>query len=202
MVNWKGFVMDNNTSTITGNAAEGENKATQTGAANGSNTADTQSADETVTMSKADYDKAIQAAEDRLRTKYSKNIKALEDKIAALTPVEKTDAERDFEKRLADLEKKEQENEVKAKVLNLKAVLQSHNIDSGIADYLSADVDAEAFSADIEKIISARLAAGGYKPTGHQTNQPITKAEYDKMTYDERADLYRRDPETWKRLKI
>lgn len=193
--------MDNNntnTNTATGTSAEGPDKETQTGTAAGANTNPTE---ETVTMSKADYDKAIQAAEDRLRTKYSKEIKTLQDKITELTPVEKTEAERDFEKRLADLERKERESEKKAKILNLKASLQSYNLDGDIADYLKSDVDADAFSAAIEKVVSARLAAGGYKPTGHQNNQPISKADYDKMSYDEMAELYRRDPEAWKRLK-
>ena len=188
--------MYNNTNTVNNTLAEGSEKTTQPDAGNNNNTAD-----ETVTMSKSEYDKAIQAAEDRLRTKYSKDIKALEEKVASLTPAKKTDAELAIEQRLADLERKEKENEAKSKTLNLKSSLQSHNIDTDIADYLNPDIDIEAFSANIEKIINERLTAGGYKPTGHQTNQPITKNEYDIMTYDERAELYRRDPELWKRLK-
>lgn len=158
-------------------------------------------AEDTVTMSKADYDKAIQAAEDRVRTKYSKSIKALEEKVAELTPVEKTDAEIALEKRLADIEQKEKENEAKEKALNLKTSLQSRNIDVAIADYLSPDVDIEAFSADIEKLIAARLVSGGYKPSGHQTNQPISKDDYRNLSYEEKADLYSRDQETWKRVR-
>ena len=162
---------------------------------------DKKPAEDTVTMSKTDYDKAIQAAEDRVRTKYSKSIKALEDKVAELTPVEKTEAEIELEKRLANIEQKEKENEAKEKSLNLKTSLQSHNIDVAIADYLSPDVDVEAFSADIEKLFTARLVSGGYKPSGHQTGQPISKDEYKNLSYDEMAELYSRDPETWKRLK-
>ena len=191
--------MDNNNTnnnTATGTAAEGTEKKTQTGAATG-----TENTDGTVTMSKADYDKAIQAAEDRVRTKYSKDIKALEKKVAELTPVQKTEAELAIEQRLAELERKEQEADAKAKALNLKTVLQAHSLDTTIADYLKDDVDADAFSAVIEKVVSARLAAGGYKPTGHQTNQPVTKEQFDKMSYDERAELYNRSPEVYKRLK-
>ena len=152
-------------------------------------------------MSKADYDKAIQAAEDRVRTKYSKDIKALEKKVAELTPVQKTEAELAIEQRLAELERKEQEADAKAKTLNLKTALQAHSLDADIADYLKTDVDADAFSSAIEKVVAARLAASGYKPTGHQANQPITQAEFDKMSYDQKAELYNRDRETWKRLK-
>lgn len=193
--------MDNNNTnnnTATGTAAEGTAKETQTGTATG---IENNTADGTVTMSKVDYDKAIQAAEDRVRTKYSKDIKALEKKVAELTPVQKTEAELAIEQRLAELERKEQEADAKAKALNLKTVLQAHSLDTTIADYLKDDVDADAFSAVIEKVVSARLAAGGYKPTGHQTNQPVTKEQFDKMSYDERAELYNRSPEVYKRLK-
>ena len=107
--------MENNNNT-NNTAAEGTEKETQTGAATGTNN---NHAEETVTMSKADYDKAIQAAEDRLRTKYSKEIKTLQDKITELTPVQKTDAELAIEQRLAELERKEKESEEKAKVLGL-----------------------------------------------------------------------------------
>lgn len=192
--------MDNNqTNIVDGTVSEGSEKVTHGNPVDNTNT--TTPADETMTISKADYNKAIQAAEDRVRTKYSKTIKSLEEKITELTPVEKTDAEKDFEQRLADLERKEKESDERAKALALKTVLQSHGLDANIADYLKSDVDAEAFSTDIEKIVATRMAAGGYKPSGHQTNQPITKAEYDKMSYDEKAELYRRDPESWKRLK-
>lgn len=192
--------MDNNqTNIVDGTVSDGSEKVTHGNHVDNTNT--TTPADETMTISKADYNKAIQAAEDRVRTKYSKTIKSLEEKITELTPVEKTDAEKDFEQRLADLERKEKESDERAKALALKTVLQSHGLDANIADYLKSDVDAEAFSTDIEKIVATRMAAGGYKPSGHQTNQPITKAEYDKMSYDEKAELYRRDPESWKRLK-
>lgn len=192
--------MDNNTNnTVAGAAAEATEKETQNGAITG--TENNTTADGTVTMYKVDYDKAIQAAEDRVRTKYSKTVKDLEKKIAELTPVEKTEAELAMERRVAELERKEQEADAKAKSLTLKAALQAKNLDTDIADYLKTDVDADAFSAAIEKVVAARLAAGGYKPTGHQTNQPVTREEYDKMSYDEKAELYRRDPEMWKRLK-
>ena len=184
--------------TFAGTSSETPKSTTQAVTRNGD---PTNTSEETVVMSKVDYDKAIQSAEDRVRTKYSKDIKALEEKVAALTPPAKTDEEIAIEQRLSDLERKEKEAEAREKVLNLKASLQSHNIDAGIADYLNPDIDVDAFNNDIEKIVAARLAAGGYKPTGHQASQPISRAEYDKMTYDEKADLYRRDPEAWKRLK-
>ena len=180
------------------NATEVSTETTQVETANSENT---NPAEDTVTMSKADFDKAIQAAEDRVRTKYSKSIKSLEEKVAELTPVAKTDAEIALEKRLADIEQKEKENEAKEKALNLKTSLQSHNIDVAIADYLSPDVDIEAFSADIEKLVTARLVSSGYKPSGHQTNQPISKEDYNKMSYDEKVNLFKTDHASWERFR-
>ena len=180
------------------NPTEVSTETTQVETTNGENK---NPAEDTVTMSKADYNKAIQAAEDRVRTKYSKSIKALEDKVAELTPVEKTDAEISLEKRLADIEQKEKENEAKEKALNLKTSLQSHNIDVALADYLSPDADIDAFSTDIEKLVTARLVSSGYKPSGHQTNQPISKEDYDKMSYEEKVNLFKTDHASWERFR-
>lgn len=154
-----------------------------------------------ITMSKADYDKAIQSAEDKLRTKYSKEIKALETKVSELTPAQKTEAEIALEKRLAALELKEKQTEEKEKLLNLQTALQAHGLDVALADYLTLDVDADAFSEVIEKVVAAKISASGYKPTGHQNNQPITRAEYDKMTYEQKAELFRQDPTIRERFK-
>lgn len=184
--------------TVTNEGLEGATQATAVGGgtANSNN-----NAEETVTMSRGDFDKAIQSAEDRVRTKYSKDIKALEEKIATLTPPAKTAEETAAEQRLADLGRREKEIEAREKATALRASLQAHNIDMDIADYLTPDVDVEAFGSKIEKLVASRLAADGYKPIGHQTSQPISKSDYDKMSYDEKVELYKRDPEGWKRLR-
>lgn len=190
--------MENTNTTTIDTSTEVSIETTQVETSNGENK---NSTEDTVTMSKSEYDKAIQAAEDRVRTKYSKSIKALEDKVAELTPVAKTDEEVELEKRLADIEQKEKENEAREKALNLKTSLQSHNIDVALANYLSPDVDIDAFSADIEKLVTNRLVNSGYKPSGHQTNQPISKEDYDKMSYDEKVNLFHTDRASWERFR-
>ncbi len=52
-------------------------------------TTKTDEATESITMSKTEYDKAIQSAEDKVRGKMSKTIKELEKKVSELSPVEK-----------------------------------------------------------------------------------------------------------------
>lgn len=197
-VNWKGFVMENTNTTNVDTLTEMSTETTHVDTTESDNKNATE---DMVTMSKTEYDKAIQAAEDRVRTKYSKNIKALEERVAELTPAKKSDEEVELEKRLANIEQKERENEAREKVLNLKTSLQSHNIDVALADYLSPDADIDAFSADIEKLVTARLVSSGYKPSGHQTNQPISKEDYNKMSYDEKVNLFKTDHASWERFR-
>ena len=149
--------------------------------------------EEVLTMSKTDYDKSIQSAEDRLRTKYSKPIKDLANKAAELTPKEKSENELALEKRLAEVEAKE-------KRLNLIDTLTSKNLDKGMADYLKDDADVESFEKLISSMVNKRLADSGYKPTNHQNNESISKDAWKKMSYSEKQDFYNTNPELAKQF--
>ncbi len=148
-----------------------------------------QNQDETVTMTKTDFDKAIQSAEDKLRTTYSTKIKELESKI----PAQKTDTEIDYENRIKALEAKE-------KKIGLQATLQSKNLDGSIADFLKDDVDVESFHTVIENLVSTRLEKAGYKPTGHTPNEKISKEAWAKMSYSQKQDFYNTNPELAKKF--
>lgn len=149
--------------------------------------------EETISMSKADFDKSIQSAEDKLRTKYSKQIKELEDKVTALTPKEKSENELALEKRLAEIESKERR-------LNLIDTLVSKNLDKGMADYLKDDVDIDSFEKLISSMVNNRLVATGYKPQNHQSNESISKDAWKKMSYSEKTKFYDANPELAKQF--
>ena len=149
--------------------------------------------EESVTMSKADYEKSIQSAEDKLRTKYSKQIKEMEEKITKLNPKEKSENELALEKRLAEVEAKE-------KRLNLIDTLVSKNLDKGMADYLKDDADVESFEKLISSMVNKRLVATGYKPTNHQNNESISKDAWKKMSYSEKQEIYNTNPELAKQF--
>ena len=148
---------------------------------------------ENITMSQTEYDKAIQSAEDKLRTKYSADIKALKDKIAELTPKQKSDAEIDFENRSKALEAKE-------KKIALLEKLNTKNIDSSIANYLKDDVDIDSFTTAIENLVNSRIEKTGYKPTGHTNSESISKEKWQKMNYSEKQEFYNSNPELAKKL--
>ena len=145
--------------------------------------------EETITMSKEDYAKAIQSAEDKLRTTYSAKIKDLESKI----PHEKSDAEKDYESRLATLEARE-------KKMALKESLANHKLDNSFAEYLRDDVDVEKFGTAIDNLVNTRLAATGFKPSGHTNNVEISKDQWNGMDYSQKQEFYNSNPELAKRF--
>jgi hypothetical protein len=145
--------------------------------------------EETVTMSKTDYAKAIQSAEDKLRTSYSAKIKELEAKL----PHEKTDAEKDYEQRLAALEAKE-------KKMALQESLANKKLDNSFAEYLRDDVDVDKFGTVIDNLVNTRLAATGFKPNGHTNNVGISKDQWAKMSYSQKQEFYNSNPELAKKF--
>ena len=144
---------------------------------------------ETITMTKDEYSKAIQSAEDKLRTSYSKQIKELQAKLHH----EKSAEEKDYEDRLSKLEAKE-------KRLNLIDSLTSKNIDKSFADYLKDDVDVEKFGTTIDNLVNAKLSESGFKPSGHSNNTEISKDKWKKMNYHEKQDFYEKNPELAKKM--
>ena len=148
-----------------------------------------QNQEETVTMSKTDYAKAIQSAEDKLRTTYSAKIKDLESKL----PHEKSDAEKDYEQRLSALEARE-------KKMALQESLASKKLDNSFAEYLKDDVDVDKFGTVIDNLVNSRLAQTGFKPSGHTSNVKISKDQWNKMSYSEKQEFYNSNPELAKKF--
>lgn len=174
---------------------ENENKPVETVDTNSNN--NPTETEQTVTMSKEDFDKKIQGEADRVRTEYSKKVKELEAKIKELTPVQKTEAEIDFENRLAALEVREK----KAALLNS---LTEKGISHEFADYFRNDADIEAFSKIYKSVIDSevqkKVQANGYVPDGHKSGTSITKEDFAKMNMSQKEQLFNENPELYKTL--
>ena len=99
-----------------------------------------------VTMSQADFDKAIQSAEDRVRGKMSKTIKELQEKVKELTPVEKTQDQIDLENRIAALEQSEREVADQKRKLDMQEQLAGMGITRPTHVVVQAGVGALAAS--------------------------------------------------------
>lgn len=151
----------------------------------------------TVTMTQDEFNKKIQGEGDRVRTEYSKKVKELEAKIKELTPAQKSEAEIDFENRLAALEAKE-------KKMALLESLSAAGISQDFSDYLKNDTDIEAFSkvyrAVIDKEVQKKVKTNGYVPNGHKSGESITKEDFAKMNMTEKEQLFNENPELYKTL--
>lgn len=159
----------------------------------GSENQETETATETVTLTQAELDKRIQSAEDKLRTKYSKQIKDLEKQIADAKPVEKSEAEKDYEKRLAALEARE-------KAVALNDALTAKGIDKSIAQYLRDDVNVDELSSFLDSFVTSRNKQNSFVPTGHKSGETMTKEEFKRLSMDAKERLFAESPELYRSL--
>lgn len=193
---------DNKNTTNTENVKDNVNS--KGGDGTGTNTDTTNTKDtttESVTMSKVDYDKAIQSAEDRVRGKYSKQIKDLEAKVKELSPVEKTQAEIDVENRLAALEASEKAVAERERKIAVQEKLSANGLDKTLADYIKDDVDVDKLSSLVDDIVKSRMKSNGYVPSDHSSDDNVTPEEFAKWTYSQKAEFAQKHPEAYARLR-
>ena len=140
-------------------------------------------------MTKEEFDKAIQSAEDTVRTDYVKKLKALEDKL----PPQKTDKE-------LELETKEKELLAKEREYKIKDMLEQNKLPTGLSKFISAE-DVDTAGTEISTILNEYLLNNSHKPTKHNNGgDTVTKEQFKSMNYSERAKLEQTNPELYKKL--
>lgn len=140
-------------------------------------------------MTQEEFNKAIQSAEDTVRTDYSKKLKALEDKL----PPEKSERE-------LELEQKEQKLLAKEKEYKVKDMLETNQLPTGLSKYISAE-DIDVAGQEISTILNEYLLNNSHKPTKHNNGgDAITKNQFKNMNYSDRAKLEQTNPELYKKL--
>ncbi len=157
-------------------------------------------AQETVTMSKEVYNKAIQSAEDKVRGKMAKEIRDLQAKIKELTPIEKTQAEIDVENRLAALEASEKAVAERERKIALQEKLSANGIDKSLADYIKDGADVDKLSALVNSMVKSGMKANGYVPSDHSSDDKVTPEEFKKWSYSKKEKFAQEHPESYKRL--
>lgn len=193
------FIMENNKNT-TNNKVDVDTKGGD-GADTNTDTTDTKdTAQDTVTMSKVDYDKAIQSAEDKVIEKMSKEIRDLQAKIKELSPVEKTQAEIDVENRLAALEASEKAVAERERKIAIQEKLSDSGLNKALADYIKDDADIDKLSALVDGIVKSRMKANGYVPSDHSSDDKVTPEEFKKWSYSKKEKFAQEHPESYKRL--
>ena len=146
----------------------------------------------------ANVQKLIQSAEDKVRTKYSTELKTVKEELSQWKPKEKTQEEKDLETRIKNLELKEAELSAKEAKVRIKSKLEEKGLPTGLADYLRLETD-----EDIEKVggeLANYFLNNGVKPTNHAKSKPVTKEQFRNMSYAQRVQLYNDNPELYKAL--
>ena len=119
----------------------------------------------------ANVQKLIQSETDKVRTKYSQELKTANDELAKYKPKEKTQEEKDLETRIRALELRESEITAKEKKVQIKGKLEEKGLPTALADYLRIETD-----EDIEKVgseLATYFLNNGVKPTNHAKSKPV-----------------------------
>lgn len=156
---------------------------------------------ESITMSKTDYEKAIQDAKNKVKEELSKEIEELEAKVKELSPTEKTQAEIDIEKRLAALEASEKALADKESKIAMQEKLSTNGLDKKLVDYIKSDADIEKLSTILNDIVKSRIKFNNYIPNEHSSDDKMTLEEFNKMTYSQKVEFTQKHPEAYKRLR-
>ena len=148
----------------------------------------------------ANVQKLLQSHEDRIRTDYSKKLKDAETELAKYKPKEQTDAEKALELRIAALEAKEKELANKEKAMTIAGKLKEKDLPEDLAKFLNVTDDMDSTIDEVVKMFGGYFLDKTNKPTNHNTNKGISKAEFKKMSYAERAKLYNDNPQLYEAL--
>lgn len=138
--------------------------------------------------------KYVQSETDKVRTDYSQKLKTANDELAKYKPKEKSDAEKALEDRITALENREKELENKEKAMSVAAKLKEKELPEGLAKYLSVGDDMDKTIDEVGALFGNYFLDGSNKPGNHKTNKGITKEDFQKMSYGERAKLYQDNP--------
>lgn len=144
--------------------------------------------------------KAIQSEADKVRTDYSTKLKAANDELSKLKPVDKSDVEKALETRQLELEKKEKELANKERSYTVQEKLTEKGLPPTLAKYLNVGEDIDTAINELGGTLNNYFLENGFKPTNHPKNEGITKEQFGKMSYSEREKLFTTNPELYKRL--
>lgn len=148
----------------------------------------------------ANVQRYVQSHEDRIRTDYSKRLKDANDELMKYKPAEKSDSEKALENRIAALEAKEKELANKEKAMTIANKLKEKELPTELAKYINVGDDVDKTLDELGTMFGNYFLSGSNKPGNHNTNRGITKQDFKKMSYAERAKLFQENPTLYQTL--
>lgn len=149
---------------------------------------------------KAQVEKLIQSETDRVRTEYSQKLKTVNEELSQYKPKEKSDSEKALEERIAKLEAREKELANKEQSMTLASKLKEKNLPTDLAKYLNVGEDMDKTIDEVGALFGNYFLDGSNVPSNHNGNKGITKKDFQKMGYAERAKLYAENPTLFEAL--
>ena len=162
--------------------------------------------EEVLALLQSETDKRVSQALKTQQKKYEKQLS-----LSKLDGDERAKAEKD--NRIAELEEQLAQFQIERNRSELKSVLSSRGLSAEFADIISISDDIEASQANIDALdrlfkaavkteVEKRLAASGGAPKGNGSisNGEITKEAFKGMSLSQQAELYRNNPDLYKKL--
>ena len=170
-------------------------------------TSKTYTQDEVLALLQSETDKRVTAALKTQQKKYEKQLS-----LSKLDGDERAKAEKD--NRIAELEEIVAQMNIEKNRSELKSVLSSRGLSAEFADIINISDDIEASQANIDTLdklfkaavraeVEKRLAAAGGSPRGNgsvATGGEISKEAFKSMTLSQQMELYRTNPDLYKKL--
>ena len=161
-------------------------------------------AEEVAKLIQSETDKRVTAALKTQEKKYQKQLS-----LAQLDGDERAKAEKD--NRIAELEELVAQMNIEKNRSDLKSTLSARGLSAEFADLINITDDLEEsqkkidaldriFKASVKAEVEKRLAANGGAPRSSSTSGEITKETFMKMSLSQQSQLYRDNPEMYKRL--
>lgn len=156
------------------------------------------------TFTEEEVNKLKQSAEDKVRTEYTKRIKALESELKEYKPKTLTEEEKSLQDKLKAIEDKEKELAKKEMEFKMAETLENNGLTKQLAKYLNLQgvEDIESYVGEVKEILNNHLTNNSFKPNKHSNNNnnTITKEEFKKMDYSKRIKLYNTNKELYNLL--
>lgn len=160
--------------------------------------------EEVLALLQSETDKRVSQALKTQQKKYEKQLS-----LAQLDGDERAKAEKD--NRIAELEELVAQMNIEKNKSELKSVLSSRGLSAEFADLINITDDIKEsqekidaldklFKAAVKAEVEKRLAANGGAPRSSSTTGEITKEVFTKMSLSQQAQVYKENPELYKRL--
>lgn len=160
--------------------------------------------EEVLALLQSETDKRVSQALKKQEKKYQKQLS-----LAQLDGDERAKAEKD--NRIAELEEIVAQMNIEKNKSELKSVLSSRGLSAEFADLINITDDIKEsqekidaldklFKAAVKAEVEKRLAANGGAPRSSSSSGEITKEVFTKMSLSQQAQVYKENPELYKRL--